>query len=558
MSNYTETFSGQTTGANSTTFTNRFNTETHISVENPGIGEQDSRVLKFASGATAQQYLQSMDSVDADANRDNCEILVRVRQDADAAHVMKLWARASGSASSENGYCCLLSGAYLYITRVVSGSPTTIGYVNHDNSNLQSVRPVDTWTNYPPNEWLYFRFRVNGTGATVTLQARFWRDGEPEPTNWYIDTTDTNAARITAAGWVGVGQQNNGANLFYDAVAVGTNGDTAVAPVGTANVRATGVVAEAMVTNNATPVRITGVTAEAMYANNATPVRVTGMAVEVMYSESQPQLYEEDFGSQTTDATPSGWTDRWDTDWVNTVRAGSNNFGDKYLEVNPGTTNARRLLTYDSVDGDNLRADCEMLCRVKISGITTSSDLFKVFGRASGAAGNESGYLISLDIAKVSLVKYVNGASTSITYASTPHYTDVSYYWYWLRFRINGTALQVKFWRSRDPEPPEWNIDTTDVAISAAGWCGVGNYINLGSLTANVDYFAVGTGGLSPALPVDASAQINLDQLQVDKLGAAATGQINLDQLQVDVLRVNDYPAGGGGGGYAPIIFINS
>ena len=287
MANYTETFSGQTTGANSTSHTNRWASETTISVENPAIDEQDDRVLRFNTGSDSSYQLQSMDSVDGDANRDDSEVLCRFRVTTDDDNSFWLLTRASGSATSETGYALHVgSGGVVAIARLNSGSYTSLDTMNAD---LLGTSPWanflgDTFTFIPPNVWLWARLRVNGTGATVTVNGRVWVDGQEEPTEWNLSASDTSASRITAAGWCGFGRFVTTGITYLDMMAVGTNGDTAVAATSTTPVRVTNAIAQVLHQNEATPVRVTNAHAHVLQGYNATPVRVTNVSAHVLYS----------------------------------------------------------------------------------------------------------------------------------------------------------------------------------------------------------------------------------------------------------------------------------
>lgn len=286
MANYTETFSGQTTGANSTTFTNRWASESNISVENPAIDEQDDRVLRYNTGDTGL-LLQSMDSVDADGNRANSEIVCRIRYAGDHDNILHPVLRASGAGTTETGYQLhLRSNGNLTIGRYNSGTYTAIATgINLDGQASPWAQFYgDTFTFCPANEWLLMRFRVNGTGATVTLQGKIWGDGDEEPADWTIDTTDTDASRITAAGWTGLGRTAHDAAAYLDAIGVGTNGDTAVLPAGTSAVRITQATGNVLLQDDTTPVRITQATANVLHNKNDTPIRITQATANVLYT----------------------------------------------------------------------------------------------------------------------------------------------------------------------------------------------------------------------------------------------------------------------------------
>jgi hypothetical protein len=248
--------------------------------------------------------------------------------------------------------------------------------------------------------------------------------------------------------------------------------------------------------------------------------------------------YLQDFGGYTADSAPTGWTDRLDTDWTLTVRAGDPVFGDQYLEVNPGTSDAHRLYSYDAVDGDANRDDSEVLMRVKKSSSYAVSNMIAAFVRGSGSSGSEYGYLARLTDDDLSLTKLVNGTWTAV--GSAVQVGTSLYYirdeWWWIRFRVNGTSLKARAWGQNEVEPPFWHLDETDSDVSAAGWDGVWNRDDLGSNHMYVDYFGVGTNGDSVTLPVEATAQVNLNQEVLDVLRGGSE-QVNLNQEVLDVLR---------------------
>jgi hypothetical protein len=272
LSTYTETWSGQTTGSNSTTHTNRYASETSISVENPALGEQDDRVLRLSTGDSGK-HLQSLDAVDGDGTRADCEIVGRFQCANDDDNQAWLMGRASGSGGSETAYYCgIRTSGVFNIGRWDSGSFTNIA----DGSNVDADGPWreqfgDTFNFVPTDEWLYMRLRINGTGATVTLQARFWSQHQAEPTTWDVDTTDTSGSRITAAGWIGVARSIHTGNVYWDAMGVGTNGDTAPIPTST------------------TPIRVTAADGQVLYKPTLGPVRVTTVDAMVLYKITGPR-----------------------------------------------------------------------------------------------------------------------------------------------------------------------------------------------------------------------------------------------------------------------------
>jgi hypothetical protein len=255
-------------------------------------------------------------------------------------------------------------------------------------------------------------------------------------------------------------------------------------------------------------------------------------------------LYSQDFSEYTTGNSPSDWTDRWDTDWTYTAEseAGSS-YGAQVLKLNPGTTNAKRLLSWDDIDADANRADSEVLVRFIESASYTDTYMLAAILRGSGAGGSESCYACYVYSQGIKVDKYVNGVTTTLDTVSNIVISKLasinwSGQYNWIRFRANGTSIQARVWTEKEQEPDIWQIDVTDSAVSAAGWCGVGVFKNLLTYYFNVDYFAVGTNGDSPVVP----------------LYAAAETQYN--QGVIEVARAYTPPAAGGA--VAPIICINT
>ncbi len=137
------------------------------------------------------------------------------------------------------------------------------------------------------------------------------------------------------------------------------------------------------------------------------------------------------------------------------------------------SANAFGLAYVTAVNADANRATAEVLWirQVKSNGTPTYNS--GVIVRGSGAAGAENGYYCYVDeaAALLKVTKIVAGTLTSIaTYAVTLPTTEEDYY---IRFRANGTSLKARIWRYSAPEPSSWHIDTTDSAISAAGYIGL-------------------------------------------------------------------------------------
>jgi len=290
MATYTTDFAGETTGSFSTNWTDRYATASGVTIESLADAEDD-RVLQ-SDGTDSGTQLWSYDAVDSDLNRENVETLVRWRASSPPQGVFSLWLRASGASTSEDGYALYSSGSFWRFARWNSGTETAIGsswdpdgvaspwwyYTSGDQAPSFSV--------VPPDVWLYSRFRVNGVGATVTLQARFWGEWQDEPTDWQMEFDDTSGSRITTAGWCGVGRSVHGSVVHkVDYFSVGTNGDTPALVTSTNTVfRSTGAYAQVAVAEGDPVARLTGSYAQVAVSEGDPTVRVTGTYVQVLYT----------------------------------------------------------------------------------------------------------------------------------------------------------------------------------------------------------------------------------------------------------------------------------
>lgn len=301
MTTYTETFAGMTVGVNPTNFTNRYASESGMSVETPADGTAESDRVLRTDGSDSGIQLFSFDDVDGDANRDECEMLARFRADTDDVNSWSLWGRASGSGGSEDGYILqVFSTGFLNIARYNSGS--RVGVSGNYDLDFFASAPVSSWyvwtsdrdpnfTNHPIDMWLWVRFRINGTGATVTLSAKIWADGQEEPTDFQLVIGDSSGSRITAAGFCGWGRSvHTGDDYDLDYFSVGTNGDSPVIAISAdlAEIRLTQTQISAAIVAGDPTVRLTQTQISAGVALANPEMRLTGSYAQVVYSFSVP------------------------------------------------------------------------------------------------------------------------------------------------------------------------------------------------------------------------------------------------------------------------------
>lgn len=247
MTTYNTNFSGYTDDVKPSDWTERWVTASNTWATRSKSNTDGGKVLEN-TGTVDGRHLLSWDAIDADVNRANVEILARVRSSSILAEQFRLTARGSGAAGSETGYNILFdtSSSSFRLHKYVAGASTLLG-------TGETVTQV-------ANVFYYVRFRVNGSD----LMAKAWADSEPEPDFWQVTTSDTS---ISAAGWVGVGNQESTGTRDFDFVSVGTNGDSAP-----------------FVTNTGTVIRTSQLALEVGYTGDA-KARMSQMVLEVAYSD---------------------------------------------------------------------------------------------------------------------------------------------------------------------------------------------------------------------------------------------------------------------------------
>ena len=199
---------------------------------------------------------------------------------------------------------------------------------------------------------------------------------------------------------------------------------------------------------------------------------------------------------------PLGWTKRWAASaspgaYTRTVENSTPAFKRRQVRLVQGGSSIAAI-TYDVVDADANRADVEVLALVKLTATPDSDHL--VIARGSGAsAAVANGYYgnITPSVSEVRIGKVVSGAFTNIAVASFTASAGNSYL---MRFRVNGTSLKLRVWLAGAAEPSAWNVETTDSALSAAGWVGFSGFTN--ARVSEWNFFSVGTKGDSAPSPM--------------------------------------------------------
>ena len=284
MATYQTDFSEYTSDVQPSDWTERWNSGNGTALARSGAATTyigaDYLEMDVTTNGT---YLVSWDDIDADAERQDSEVLIRVRTPTQPSLSTSWWAgvvmRGSGSIGSDAaGYAFYIHEEdRIQISRFSSGTSTFVAgeFVTYMWGDGSAV--------YDADEWIWMRCRVNGSN----LYMKVWLDGMDEPDLWTLETTDTN---ITGDGWVGVtAYDTTNEDVQYDFVSVATNGDTAPYPdVDTSVVtRVTAAPVEVLSSDPSPQARVTGVPVEVLSSDPAPVARVTTVFVEVIRAANE-------------------------------------------------------------------------------------------------------------------------------------------------------------------------------------------------------------------------------------------------------------------------------
>jgi hypothetical protein len=284
VSTYSTDFSEYSTGSAPSDWTDRWDTSWTTQVETATLlNSFGGNMLELAPSADTRK-LVSWDDIDADANRDDVEILCRFQLNGTAPPInawLYLFGRGSGASASENSYQVYVNYTDLYIAKYVSGASTAL--VNEAVSNFGSTYNRFEYDDVP---W-WLRFRINGT----SLKAKIWNEYMSEPALWQLEATDSS---VTGTGWVGLGNfdSDGSKTVEVDYFAVGTNGDTVALPTATTgNAQLNAEHLEVAYTEDTAGVAwLNGMHTEVAYTEDtAGVVWLNGMHLEVAYSAAEAE-----------------------------------------------------------------------------------------------------------------------------------------------------------------------------------------------------------------------------------------------------------------------------
>lgn len=214
-------------------------------------------------------------------------------------------------------------------------------------------------------------------------------------------------------------------------------------------------------------------------------------------------VFFDDFSTYTVDTNTPGVTVRSGTpsyapaSGSETVLA----YKDEYHALKNGTSGAQNVISFNALDADANRANFDYV--VSFSKDLCTAEVCYLYGRGNAFTDY---YRLRLTMAGgVQIDKVVASAATDNINAAGIAYTWAAGKSYFVRFRGNGTTLQVRIWDAAlgmAGEPTTWNITTTDASITAAGWIGAGLFHStLLNRVFPVNFHSFGTNGDTAPCP---------------------------------------------------------
>jgi len=172
----------------------------------------NGRAVDLDSTFNSHDFI-SWDLIDDDPDRDQAEVVMRVRIPSWSGSQRRVGAQVRGSENS--GYYGYPGGSSdSGIARMDSGS--------HNNLASETDSGLNDTTDY-----FYLRFQCHTVNGDVDLKYRTWTGtvGD-EPSAWNLETTDSSNEKITSVGNVGI-KVYHFSDQFVDWIGVGTNGEAA-------------------------------------------------------------------------------------------------------------------------------------------------------------------------------------------------------------------------------------------------------------------------------------------------------------------------------------------
>ena len=160
----------------------------------------------------------------------------------------------------------------------------------------------------------------------------------------------------------------------------------------------------------------------------------------------------------------SGWGTASDGN-VWTTNAGDG----QSVAAGEGIINGSSASTFNTL-GAALSADTNIAVRWSINDSSSTHGILTRF------QSTNQYYLARYDGAgHIAFFKNVGGTKTTVTSVA---FTPTSGTFYWLRFVVQGSAIQIRHWADGSSEPSTWDINTTDTSITAAGKVGLYGFNN--------------------------------------------------------------------------------
>lgn len=239
-------------------------------------------------------------------------------------------------------------------------------------------------------------------------------------------------------------------------------------------------------------------------------------------------IYVKTFGTDTAGQPPAGMTRRilQTVDWL--VVDDATAFEGKAVRVPTVGPSSNRALSLDVVDADVDRANSEVLIRARNSVVSDQTDIGgTIRGTDSPSVQLYRGVARNPQIALMDAM--ISGTYTTLNggqaYTNAPLMAVNE--WFYVRFRANANALDLKVWPVSVSEPAAWQSSDLDSQVTAPGYVGIMTF-RVAQQDLDIDYVAVATAGDTAPLP--ASVPVLATPTAQNNGETAFTGTVSSDQ----------------------------
>ena len=292
---------------------------------------------------------------------------------------------------------------------------------NYKNGTFNQL--TTTASDWVAGRWMWVRLRM----TTTQVMAKYWADGNPEPTTWRFTQNrnwGSGTPSVIPNGYAGIYTNTVQSGVEYALIGAAIGGQTAPA------------------------------SGTAVVGNLPRPVVANAQITD-------------DFSTDVLGQIPNGFAALPNATGV-TWNITDLGVGDPGIRSN-NSNGSRKLLDYTPMTDS--ATDQELLVRIRPATTDQPYTVGAALRIEPPSGGADSYYLVALGSQSLDFVRAVNGGFTPLVTSPSVPVTYSAGSWYWMRARVQGNLLLGKVWRTDEPEPAQWfHVETvTQIVAGSAG-----------------------------------------------------------------------------------------